>query len=105
MGPVDLAWHAFHLVLPGLLTGAIAAAFCKGLWRQALRPVSWRRLATWASSAACLGLIAGLLLFGRDGRMATYALMLVLTACALAWSGWGRRQAATAKKPPASGRS
>lgn len=104
MGPLDVAWHAFHLVLPGLLTGAIAAAFSKGLWRQALRPVSWLRLATWAGTAGALGLVGGLLLFGRDGRMATYALMLVLTAGALAWVGWGRRPAASAKKPPASGR-
>lgn len=103
MSPVDAAWHAFHLVLPGLLTGAIAAAFSKMLWRHELRGVRWLRLATWASAAGALGLMGGLLLFGRDGRMATYALMLALTAGALAWAGWGR-PAASAKKPPASGR-
>jgi hypothetical protein len=33
-------------------------------------------------------LVGGLLLFGRDGRMATYALMVLFSALALGWAAF-----------------
>ena len=47
------------------------------------------RLASWASGAGLAALVAGLLLFGRDGRMATYLLLVLASAAALWWSGFG----------------
>lgn len=89
MGPLDVLFHLVNLLLPALGMGAIAAGLSKLLWRAALRPVAWRRLAAWASGAALLALLAGLVLTGRDGRMATYAAMVLASAAALWWVGFG----------------
>jgi hypothetical protein len=35
--------------------------------------------------------LGGLLVFGRDGRMATYALMVLAGAAAVGWVGFRRR--------------
>jgi len=89
MGPLDALWHLLNLLLPAAGLGAIAAALSKLLWRAALRGVAWRRLAAWASVAAGMALVAGLVLTGRDGRMATYAAMVLASAGALWWVGFG----------------
>ncbi len=89
MGPLDLLWHLLNLLLPAVGLGLLAAGLSKLLWRSALRAVPWRRLAGWASTAAGLALLAGLLLSGRDGRMATYAAMVLASASALWWVGFG----------------
>ena len=89
MGPLDALWHLLNLLLPAAGLGAIAAALSKLLWRAALRGVPWRRLAAWASVAAGVALVAGLVLTGRDGRMATYAAMVLASAGALWWVGFG----------------
>ena len=51
--------------------------------------MSWRRLASWATGAGALTLLAGLVIFGRDGRVATYAAIVVASAAALWWAGFG----------------
>jgi hypothetical protein len=38
-----------------------------------------------------VALLGGLVLSGRDGRMATYAAMVLANAAALGWAGFGRR--------------
>lgn len=89
MGPLDALWHVLNLLLPGLVLGALAAALAKLLWRGALRQVAWRHLALWASGAATLAMLGGLVLLGRDGRMATYGAMVLACSLALWWRGWG----------------
>jgi hypothetical protein len=89
MGPLDALWHLLNLLLPAAGLGLIAASLAKLLWRAALAQVAWRRLAGWASAAAGLALLAGLVLTGRDGRMATYAAMVLCSALALWWAGFG----------------
>ena len=89
MGPLDALWHLLNLLLPAAGLGVLAAALSKLLWRAALRGVPWRRLAGWASGAAGLALIGGLAITGRDGRMATYAAMVLASAGALWWVGFG----------------
>ncbi|MBE0546747.1 MAG: hypothetical protein IH627_03620, partial [Rubrivivax sp.] len=59
MGPLDALWHLTNLFVPALALGTLAAALAKLAWRRDLAGVSWRRQ-------------AGLVLFGRDGKMATY---------------------------------
>jgi hypothetical protein len=39
--------------------------------------------------AGLAALVTGLLVFGRDGRMATYLLLVVAGAGALWWAGFG----------------
>ena len=63
-----------------LALGALAAAAAKALWRRELAPVSWRRLALPACAACVAVTLAGLVLSGRDGKMLTYAALVV--ACA-----------------------
>ena len=89
MGPLDALWHLLNMLLPAVGLGAIAAGLSKLLWRSALRGVAWKRLAGWASAGAGLALLGGLVLTGRDGRMATYAAMVLASAGALWWAGFG----------------
>lgn len=89
MGPLDLLWHLVNLVLPALALGALAAGLAKLLWRQALAGVAWKRLAAHAAAASTLALLAGLVISGRDGRMATYGAMVLACAGGLWWAGFG----------------
>ena len=89
MGPLDALWHLLNFVAPAMGLGVIAAGLCKLIFRSDLAHVSWRRLATWACSASLAALIGGLVITGRDGRMATYAAMVLACALALAWAGFG----------------
>ena len=89
MGPLDAFWHLANLFLPALGLGAIAAAGAKLLWRRELAAVPWSRLAWPAALAGAVVTAAGLVLFGRDGKMATYAAMVVACALMLWRQGWG----------------
>lgn len=89
MGPLDALWHLLNFFLPAIGVGLLAAAGAKLLWRRELGPVSWRRLASWASAAGAVTLLAGFVIFGRDGRVATYAALVVASAAALWWAGFG----------------
>jgi hypothetical protein len=81
--------HLLGFFLPALGVGTLAAALAKALWRDELRTVRWARLAAWSSGAAAIASVAGLVTFGRDGMMATYGAMVVASALALLWSGFG----------------
>ena len=95
MGPLDAANHLLNLFLPALALGSLSAALVKLLWRRELANVSWARLAALAAGAAVAVALTGLLIFGRDGRMATYSAMVLACAITLWWRGFGpgRRQA------------
>jgi Na+-translocating ferredoxin:NAD+ oxidoreductase RnfE subunit len=90
MSPIDALWHLLGLFLPALATGALVAGAAKGLWRTNLRGSAWSRLALWSASAGSLALLGGLVVFGRDGRMLSYAAMLAAAALALWWAGFVR---------------
>jgi hypothetical protein len=89
MGPLDALMHLGNLFLPGVALGALAAALAKLLWRRELAPVSFRRLALPAALAAAAVTLAGLVVFGRDGKVATYAGMVLACALTLWWRGFG----------------
>ena len=91
MGPIDALIHLFNLIAPGLGLGLISAALAKLLWRRELAAVAWRRLAGWGASASTVALLAGLVITGRDGRMATYGAMVLACALSLWWAGFRRR--------------
>lgn len=89
MGPLDALWHLLNLFLPALGLAALAAALAKGLWRRELAAVPWLKLAAPAAVAGMLVTLGGLLVFGQDGRMATYGVMVGLCAVSLWWQGFG----------------
>jgi hypothetical protein len=91
MGPWDALIHLANFFLPAIGVGGIAALLAKLLWHGQLKGVPVLRLAGWAALAGAAVLVAGLLVFGRDGKMATYGAMVVAAALALLWAGWGRR--------------
>ena len=93
MGPLDALWHLLNLFGPAVGMALIAPSLAKFLWRRELRPVPWRALAGWVASAGAVVQLAGLVLWGRDGRMATYAALVLATAGALWWRGFHRPRA------------
>jgi hypothetical protein len=91
MGPLDALWHVGNLFVPAFALAALAAAVAKLLWRQDLAGVGWRQLAAPAAAANAAVVLAGLVTFGRDGRMATYATMVAACAITMWWRGFVRR--------------
>jgi hypothetical protein len=87
MGAIDLLWHLFNLFAVSLLFGIVAATGGRLLWRRGLAGVPMLRLAAILCGGACTVTILGLVVFGRDGRMATYGLMVLTGALTLAWLG------------------
>jgi hypothetical protein len=86
---LDLLWHLLNFFAPAVGLGVIAATATKLLWRRELAAVAWRRLAMPAGLSGMVVLLGGLVLLGRDGRMATYAAMVVACAVSLWWRGFG----------------
>lgn len=89
MGLIQAFTHVINLFMPALLLGAISAGLAKLAWRHELAAVPWWRLAAWAAAGASLVTLAGLVAFGQDGRIATYAGMVVAAAAALWACGFG----------------
>ena len=89
MGPLDAIWHLGGFFAMALLTGAMAAALAKALWRRELAAVAFSRLAAYATGAGCIVTVAGLLISGGDGRIVTYGAMVLANALTLWWRGFG----------------
>ena len=88
MGPFDAFWHLLNFFGPAIGVGLLAPLLAKLLWRRELKGVSWRRLCTWTTGLGAAGLVAGLVLFGRDGKMAGYGVMLAACTASLWWIGF-----------------
>lgn len=89
MGFFDVIWHLANLFAPALGLGALAAGLAKLLWWRELRGLPWRRLAGPACAASCAVTLAGLVLWGRDGKMATYGAMVLACSVSLWWRAFG----------------
>lgn len=89
MGILDGLWHLLNLFGPAVGMGVAAATLAKLLWWRDLHGVSWWRLASRATFGSSAVLIAGLVWTGRDGKMITYAAMVLACAVSLWWAGWG----------------
>ena len=89
MGLYNAVLHLANFVAPALAVAALLA-----LMSWATRPgVRWsalawrhaRRLFAWAALGGVLALALGLVYFGRDGKMATYGLLVLVTGTLAFW--------------------
>ena len=90
MGPLALLNHAINFMAPALWLALLMPLLARVLMRK--RPVALTLLAQVAVLfvAGCGLLTAGLVLFGRDGKMLTY-LAMVLGIATTQW--WLQRSA------------
>jgi len=92
LGPIDALIHFVNFFMPALGVGLLGAFMSKLLWRRDLAGVRLARLFGWSAGAGAVVLVAGLVVFGHDGKMATYGAMVLACALALSWAGWGARR-------------
>jgi hypothetical protein len=92
LGPLDAIWHVLNFFAPALGVGCLTPLMARLLWRRELRG-SLLRLCLWTTLAGALGLTVALVLFGRDGKMAGYGVMVAAAALGLWWSGFRSRTA------------
>jgi len=91
LGAVDTFWHVLNFFGPAAGLALIVPSLAKALWRRDLKSVRWIRLAAFVFVACAAVSIAGLVVFGHDGKMATYAAMVGVCALALWWAGFVSR--------------
>ena len=89
MDPLAAFWHFSNFFATAGMMGAIAACGAKLVWRRDLQRTRWLALSAYAVAGASVAAIAGLLLFARDGMMATYVAMVLACAFMLWWRGFG----------------
>ncbi len=87
MGPLDALWHLLNFFAPAIGVGVTTALLARIVWRRELNSVAFARLAAWACAGCAIGLVAALVAFERDGRMAGYGLMLAGGTLSLWWAG------------------
>jgi hypothetical protein len=90
MGPLDLFILLLNFTAPALFVAALSVLACRiFMGKQAARLVWWVQVAI-DFIASLAALLAGLWFFGHDGKMATYA-ALVLACGSSQWllvRGW-----------------
>ncbi len=91
MGLLDTLWHLLNFFAPAIGVGAIASVLAKLFWRADLAAVPLARLFKASAGAGAVMLLISLVLFGRDGTMAGYGLLVLACAAALWWAGFVRR--------------
>lgn len=89
MGPLDFLNHLLNFVAPAVCVGLFVAMVAPLMYRKTPMSRSLRAQAAINVVAGLMALLAGLLFFGRDGKMASYA-ALVLACAASQW--WAMRR-------------
>lgn len=80
MGPIDLLIHLSNFVAPALALALLLAAAGRLLLGREAALVGWWLQVAVNAAVGVLVLIGGLVLFGRDGKVATYAALVVAGA-------------------------
>jgi hypothetical protein len=88
---IQIVPHAIGFLLTPILLGLLASLIAKALWRGALRHARWPALAARCVGASLSVAVSGLMLSERDGRVLTYAFMVLSCAVVLAWSARAAR--------------
>jgi len=90
MGPLDAFLHLLSFLAPALAVAALVALAGRFMLPRQSPSRSWWSQAAINSVVGALVLVAGLWYFGVDGKMATYAALVVAIAscqwvCGHAW--------------------
>jgi TRAP-type C4-dicarboxylate transport system permease small subunit len=80
MTPLDLFYHLLNFVAPAFAVGFMLPVLARVMMRRGTGAPAW-----WVQGAVNFGLgvvvlAGGLVVFGQDGRMATYAALVVVCA-------------------------
>jgi hypothetical protein len=77
MTALDALFHLINFVLPAVFVGGVLALWGRRYSKRAIRPV-------WLINAATgvVAMIAGHIFFGVDGKMLSYALLVVASSLA-----------------------
>ncbi|WP_296509161.1 hypothetical protein [Rhodoferax sp.] len=86
MGPLDLLTHLLNFVAPAAVVGLLVAVLSPIFIRKVTVARVLTAQAAINSIAGLAALVAGLLFFGRDGKMASYALMVLACASSQWWA-------------------
>ena len=79
MGPTDQFLHAAGFLAPALFLAIVLPTLSRLLLRKAAPLAGFWPQAALVFAAGAGVLVAGLLWFGRDGKMATYAALVAVT--------------------------
>lgn len=90
MQAFDVFWHIANFFAPAVVLGGFAGLATRLIWRRELANATLWQLWAWASGAAALASIGGLVVFQHDGKVATYAAMVLASAAGLWWAAFGR---------------
>ncbi len=90
MSLIGLLDHLLNFIAPAVVVGLLVATLAPMLLKKARPNHSWLIQSAINSVACAVVLLAGLVFFGRDGKMATYAAMVLACASSqwLAGKAW-----------------
>jgi hypothetical protein len=84
MGPIDTFFHLLNFAAPALGVGVLTALFASLFMKNKPLAQHWYAQAAINFIVCLLVLLGGLWFFGRDGKMATYV-VLVLASGSSQW--------------------
>ena len=85
MGPIDSFIHVLNFALPALAVGVLTALAARIFIKNKPKAQAWYAQAAINFLVCLLVLVGGLWFFGRDGKMATYAALVLAGATSQWW--------------------
>jgi uncharacterized membrane protein YdcZ (DUF606 family) len=86
MGALDLIFHLLNFAIPALAVGVLVALVSPFIYRKRAAALSIHVQSAINFAVGVLALGASLAFFGRDGKMAAYAALVLAVALSQWWS-------------------
>ncbi len=86
MGPLDFLNHVLNFAAPALVVGVLLPLMAKVAFRRARRVTTLRAQMVLNSAVGLVALTGGVIVFGRDGKMASYAALVFACAASQWWA-------------------